>query len=161
MRLYLGILSGFIPLVVGLGSSCSSPLGQGTSAPNDPFWMQNIKHQGISAYNANPGYQVFRNVKDFGAKGDGVTDDTNAINAAISSGGRCAGGGCQSSTLTPAVVYIPKGNYVVSRPIVALYYTQIIGDAKAPPTLTASSNFDGIAVIGALHRQVAATSNAD
>ena len=33
-------------------------------------------------------------------------------------------------------------------PIIAYYYTQIIGDAKKPPTLRASSKFSGIAVIG-------------
>jgi glucan 1,3-beta-glucosidase len=34
------------------------------------YWLETIKHQGISAFNANPGsYQVFRNVKSFGAKG--------------------------------------------------------------------------------------------
>lgn len=34
------------------------------------YWLENIKHQGIAAFNANPAaYQVFRNVKDFGAKG--------------------------------------------------------------------------------------------
>lgn len=50
--------------VLGLGTSCSAPLGAGTAAASDPFWMQNIKHQGLSAFNANPSsYQVFRNVK--------------------------------------------------------------------------------------------------
>jgi len=39
--------------------------------------------------------------------------------------------------------------YVVSAPIIAYYYTQMIGDAKKPPTLRAGSNFSGIAVIGA------------
>jgi glucan 1,3-beta-glucosidase len=35
-----------------------------------PYWLESIAHQGISAFHPNPaGYQVFRNVKDFGAKG--------------------------------------------------------------------------------------------
>jgi hypothetical protein len=38
--------------------------------------------------------------------------------------------------------------YLVSAPIVAYYYTQIVGDAKQPPTLLASANFNGMAVIG-------------
>ncbi len=32
------------------------------------FWMESIAHQGVSAFGPS-GYQVFRNVKDFGAKG--------------------------------------------------------------------------------------------
>jgi hypothetical protein len=38
--------------------------------------------------------------------------------------------------------------YIVSSPIIAYYYTQIIGDARKPPTLRATSGFNGIAVIG-------------
>ncbi|KAH9901618.1 exo-beta-1,3-glucanase [Cubamyces lactineus] len=135
---------------MALGSSCSSPIGPGTAAPGDPYWMERIKHQGIAAFNPNPStYQVFRNVKDFGAKGDGVTDDTAAINNAIASGNRCGGGTCDSSTTTPAVVYFPQGTYKVSQPLIAYYYTQLIGDARNPPTLLADASFTGMAVIDA------------
>lgn len=41
--------------------------------------------------------------------------------------------------------------YLVSRPIVAWYYTQLIGDARRPPTIIAAANFVGIAVIGILY----------
>ncbi|EMD37582.1 glycoside hydrolase family 55 protein [Gelatoporia subvermispora B] len=149
--LLLGTLLGSLfTMVSGLGSSCSAPLDAGDSAPGDPFWMQSITHQGTSAFNSDPSsYQVFRNVKDFGAKGDGVTDDTAAINNAISSGGRCGNANCGSSSTTPAVVFFPAGTYIVSSPIEAFYWTQIIGDAKNPPTIRASANFNGLAVIDA------------
>lgn len=38
--------------------------------------------------------------------------------------------------------------YLVSSAINTYYYTQMIGDARTPPTLLASSNFTGFAVIG-------------
>lgn len=133
----------------GLGSTCSSPLTHGSAAPGDPFWLQNIQHQGIAAFNGNPGgYPVFRNVKNYGAKGDGNTDDTAAIQAAINAGGRC-GQGCDSTTTQPALVYFPPGTYKVSSPLVVLYQTQLIGDAKNLPTLLAAPNFSGIALIDA------------
>ncbi|KAI6165441.1 glycoside hydrolase family 55 protein [Pisolithus thermaeus] len=133
-----------------LGTSCTAPLTTGTAAPQDPYWLETIKHQGISAFNPDPAtYQVFRNVKDFGATGDGVTDDTDAINAAMSTGDRCGGGTCGSSTITPAIVYFPPGTYLVSAPIDTYYYTQMIGDAKHPPTLLADASFQGKAVIDA------------
>lgn len=35
-----------------------------------PYWLEEITHQGIAAFNPYPAtYEVFRNVKDYGAKG--------------------------------------------------------------------------------------------
>jgi glucan 1,3-beta-glucosidase len=35
------------------------------------YWLADIAHQGKAAFNTNPsGYTVFRNVKDYGAKGE-------------------------------------------------------------------------------------------
>nr|POE99422.1 glucan 1,3-beta-glucosidase [Quercus suber] len=126
------------------------------------YWMENIAHRGIAAFNSNPsGYKVFRNVKDYGAKGDGgkcrakpeaswtgintdsdtVTDDTAAINAAIADGNRCTPGSCASSTTTPAVVYFPAGTYLITSSIVDYYYTQLIGNPNCLPTIKAAGNF--------------------
>ncbi|KAL1962380.1 hypothetical protein VTN77DRAFT_9719 [Rasamsonia byssochlamydoides] len=117
-----------------------------TAASSSSYWVANIKRQGTVAFSNSSDYQIFRNVKDFGAKGDGSTDDTDAINEAISSGNRC-GEGCDSSTVTPAIVYFPPGTYIVSKPIIQYYYTQFIGDALDLPVLKASPSFTGIAVI--------------
>lgn len=49
----------------------------------------------------------------------GTTDDTTAINAAITDGTRCGfPTGCVSSTLTPALVYFPSGESQYSRVLV-------------------------------------------
>jgi hypothetical protein len=38
--------------------------GTGGRNAEEPFWMEKIKHQGISPFNPDPvGYKVFRNVK--------------------------------------------------------------------------------------------------
>ncbi|KAF2272061.1 pectin lyase-like protein [Westerdykella ornata] len=108
------------------------------------YWYETAEH-GISAFGER-GYAVFRNVKDYGAKGDGVTDDTEAINRAVSDGNRC-GKECGSSTTLPAVVYFPSGTYLVSKPIIQLYNTQFVGNPNGVPILKAAPSFAGIAVI--------------
>ncbi|OJD35686.1 glycoside hydrolase family 55 protein [Diplodia corticola] len=112
-----------------------------------PYWLEGITHRGKAAFNTNSTYAVFRNVKSYGAKGDGVTDDTAAINRAMKDGGRCAPGVCSSSTTTPAVVYFPQGTYLVSSSIVDYYNTMIIGNPNCLPTLKATPNFSGFGVI--------------
>ncbi|KAH0272476.1 pectin lyase-like protein, partial [Aureobasidium melanogenum] len=111
-----------------------------------PYWCSEITRQGKVAYGTNSSYVVWRNVMDYGAKGDGVTDDTDAINNATYDGNRCAYP-CESQTTTPAIVYFPPGTYAVSRPLVMLYYTQFIGDANNLPVILGLPNFYGIALL--------------
>ena len=109
------------------------------------FWMETMTQRGSAPY-APAGYQVWRNVKDYGAYGDGVHDDTAAINLAISDGGRC-GAGCPSSTEFPATVYFPAGSYLVSSPIIQFYNTEMLGDPFNPPVILAAASFVGLGVI--------------
>lgn len=109
------------------------------------FWMETIQRQGQPAYNPDKSYKLFRNVKDYGAVGDGQADDTAAINRAISDGDRCGGNGdgdCDSSTITPALVYFPAGTYKVTSAIIMLYYTQLIGDGTNLPRIQGAADFD-------------------
>ena len=111
-----------------------------------PYWMSQIKRQGKVAYGNNASYILWRNVLDYGAKGDGVTDDTDAINNATADGNRC-GYGCDSQTTAPAIIYFPPGTYMISAPIILYYYTQVIGDANNLPTLMATPEFYGIGIL--------------
>ncbi|KJZ80028.1 hypothetical protein HIM_00742 [Hirsutella minnesotensis 3608] len=117
--------------------------GPADVAAGSTWWMANITRQGFAPYAENKdSYKVFRNVADFQAKGDGKTDDTKFINEAIASGGRC-GQGCNSSTTTPAIIYFPPGEYLISESIIPFYYTHLIGDARNPPTIKVSRDFKG------------------
>ncbi|CEI63499.1 unnamed protein product [Fusarium venenatum] len=97
------------------------------------YWTVDMPQLGLAPY-APKGYKasVRRNVKDFGTKGDGKTDDTAAINRAISDGQRC-GPECGASTKVPAY-----------------YNTQFLGDVSQEhnvPTILAASSFVGLGVI--------------
>ena len=39
------------------------------ASPGASYWLEQIKHQGIAAFNPDTSYKTFRNVKDYGAKG--------------------------------------------------------------------------------------------
>src|SRR5690349_14431930 len=53
-------------------------------AQSSAYWYEAIKHDGTSPTITNgKSWIVYRNVKDYGAKGDGTTDDTSAIQRAI------------------------------------------------------------------------------
>jgi glucan 1,3-beta-glucosidase len=79
--------------------------------------------------------------------GDGSTDDTDAINKAISDGDRTGPAANQTTSITPAIVYFPAGTYSVSAPIVDYYFTQLIGNPNSPAILKATSSFTGMGLI--------------
>ncbi|GLI75810.1 hypothetical protein PoHVEF18_004076 [Penicillium ochrochloron] len=137
------------PKAGALNSIVQTVVEAATSATGDPsYWLADISHQGLAAFNSNPsGYKVFRNVKDYGAKGDGVTDDTAAINSAISDGGRFGPASRESSTTTPAIVYFPAGTYLISSSIIDYYFTQLIGNPNSIPVIKATPGFTGLGLI--------------
>lgn len=119
-------------------------------AADSSYWLAEVQKQGIAAFNKNPqGYKVWRNVKDYGAKGDGVTDDSDAINRAISDQDRCGPWDCDSSTDSSAVVYFPSGTYIIGKPIVMYYMTMLHGNPNDRPVLKAAPTLDALALIDA------------
>lgn len=62
---------------------------------------------------------AYFNVLDYGAKGDGTTDDTVAIQAAI-----------EAAQASAKPIYIPAGNYLVTDTLTVYNGTQITGDTN-------------------------------
>jgi hypothetical protein len=108
--------------------------------------MGSIDRKGTVSWGDDTSYKVFRNVRDYGAVRDGLTDDTKAFKNAMSDGKRC-GVKCNGSTVKNAIVYIPPGTYLISSTIAMPFGTQLIGDANARPTLKASKCFSSMSAL--------------
>jgi hypothetical protein len=76
------------------------------------------------------------NVKDFGAVGDGVTDDTAAIQAAIDSLGTIGG-----------IVQVPSGTYKVSSALNISSYINLKGSGAVSSTLLTNSSTNNVIYI--------------
>ncbi|EEA23742.1 hypothetical protein TMatcc_006817 [Talaromyces marneffei ATCC 18224] len=131
---------------VAVSIPSAAPLIAAGAAATPSYWLADITHQGNAPFAAS-GYTVFRNVRDYGAAGDGVTDDTAAIQRAISDGNRTGPSSNTTTTITPAIVYFPAGTYVISSPIIDYYFTQLVGNPNSPAVLQATAGFTGIGLI--------------
>ncbi len=129
----------------------SEPLGASPApAVNNTtrFWLETIPQLGAFP-SAPSGKAAWRNVRDHGAKADGMTDDTAAIQSAISDGGRCSVS--DGASVYPATVYFPPGRYLVSSPILLCPNTEALGSPPDLPVLLAASSFVGLGVITSEH----------
>jgi hypothetical protein len=86
------------------------------------------------------------NVRDFGAKGDGIADDTAAINAALTASGGDTGG----LPWQDRIVYLPNGTYLVTGQILKRYANGkfasgsiLVGQSEARTIIRLADNADG------------------
>ena len=77
------------------------------------------------------------NVKDYGATGDGTTDDTAPINSAMAAANTAASGS----------LYLPRGTYIVSAPLTALA-SRVLNAGSGPANIIKlAAGFSGAAVV--------------
>jgi hypothetical protein len=113
------IVAGF--LLVGAAAADTIPAGQ----TYVPAW-----HSAGLSLGDVPNPRLIVNVRDFGALGNGASNDHAAFNAAITSLNFKAG-----------VVYIPPGNYYLRSPLTMRSGVILRGQSSANTTLTFSTNF--------------------
>jgi hypothetical protein len=90
-----------------------------------------------------PGNFWSHNVKDYGAKGDGVTDDTKAIQAALNADrkGVDTGGKPDYFYPWPKTLFFPKGTYLVSDSLVWIGQAMmLIGQGKGQTVIQLKNN---------------------
>jgi glucan 1,3-beta-glucosidase len=120
--------------------------GPAEPGPKSAYWYETITHNGISpTIPDGQKWTVFRNVRDYGARGDGTTDDTAAIQRAIATGdgSRNRLSAAFGSTGQPAVVYFPPGTYLVSSTLSSAVSTVLAGDPTDRAVIKASPAFAG------------------
>ena len=110
------------------------------------FATEKPARAGQAADENDPG--IF-NVNAFGAKGDGTTDDTDAIQKAVDAAGNFSRGNANKG----GIVYLPAGAYVVSKTLLVSQAVKIFGRGQATidgatHLIPSSLNFDVFKIIG-------------
>jgi hypothetical protein len=113
--LFLGLFSFF--------SACSFPSLTNPSTQNITVSSQNITFP----YDAN-----ILNVKDFGAEGNGITDDSEAIQAALDAGSN-----------GDTILYIPDGIYKVSKRLHFYRFLTVQGQSQSGTIIKLQDNAEG------------------
>ena len=127
-------------LLVGTGVFLSQTLARYPQMPGIALAAEErgmMKAKKRSWYETTRHGSAFRNVRDFGAKGNGISDDTRAIQTAID---HQRGSKYEKA---PAIVYLPSGTYKVTDTLILWKYTHLIGNPYSPPTIVLTGNAPG------------------
>lgn len=116
------------------------------------YWLDEQDHagnaRGFAPFLGNDfTYPVYRNVRAFGAVGDGNKDDTDALQNAINSDGKGGNRFRNEVTTRPAEVFVPGGTYSISRTVDLRLNTILVGDPNNRPIFKASPGFSGGSLI--------------
>ena len=137
----------------------SQPVGQATctgpvSSKPTHYWLDQQDQSGsgrgyapfLGTYYT---YPVYRNLRSapYNAFGDGIHDDTNAIQNALNDDGQGGNRYKNGVTIRPAEVFVPSGTYLISKSVDMRLNTILIGDPYNPPVFKASASFSGDALI--------------
>lgn len=90
------------------------------------------------------------NVKDYGAVGDGTTDDTEPIQAATA-----------AANLTGGIIYFPQGNYYMTEPIVITHHGTCVKGASPQSTYIHTDDESCILIGGTEEHKLSACSVKD
>lgn len=82
-------------------------------------------------------------VKDYGAVGDGITDDTEAIQAAIADEWARISANPSAYAQSRNAIYFPAGNYLITAPIKLYPYTTIVGDGPDRTIISLEAGYVG------------------
>ena len=120
------ILLGKSALAAGVGVGALALLAPQRASADTPFTSFAFPATGAPTPRTMPDRLAeVRNVKDFGAKGDGVTDDAAAIQATFNAAfGSSSSPNGNAGKFNNRPVFFPAGNYRVGTP---LYLTGVIG----------------------------------
>jgi len=85
----------------------------------------------------------YLDVKDYGAVGDGVTDDTVAIQTAISDEWNRVADAPYSALMSRNNIFLPAGNYLISSTIKLYPFTTLVGEGIHRTQITLSAGSSG------------------
>lgn len=101
-----------------------------------------------AAGEATSSFVVYRNVMDYGAKGNGIADDTDAFVLALTQDkatdpqpGVWNNSQYNCQTTKPSLVYVPSGVYRITATLPLTYYSQLVGEYHSRPRLVVSGAY--------------------